>query len=274
MQDAYLSEDFYLTFGKLAGAIPATATKQSHANIRDQFKTVALGVLYGLSAEGLARELGVPASKGRELLQMHKETFRTLWKWSDQVEMTAILSGRIRTVFGWTLHIGQDVNPRSIRDFPMQANGAEMWRLACCLATERDIAVCAPVHDALLVEGPDSDIDQVVKRTQAAMEEASEIVLPGFPLRTEAKVVRWPERYSDPRGKATWEKVWKILERIEFSFLRNVSSLDFDPEQLRLQPEMMTGPTKVKQARHRSPCRRPKGQWPTTGYFGRFPETS
>jgi hypothetical protein len=215
MQAAYLSGDFYLTFGKMAGAIPATATKQSHANIRDQFKTVALGVLYGLSAEGLARKLSVPACKGRELLQMHKEAFRTFWKWSDQVEMTAILSGQIRTEFGWTLHMGQDVNPRSIRNFPMQGNGAEMLRLACCLATERGIMVCAPVHDALLVEGSESDIDQVVKRTQAAMEEASAIVLRGFTLRTEAKVVRWPDRYSDPRGEGTWEKVWKILERIE-----------------------------------------------------------
>jgi len=38
---------------------------------------------------------------------------------------------------GWTVRIGSDANPRSLRNFPCQANGAEMLRLACCLASER-----------------------------------------------------------------------------------------------------------------------------------------
>ena len=67
---------------------------------------------------------------------------------------SAVLTGRIETVFGWRLHVGAEFNPRSLMNFPMQANGAEMLRLACCLATERGIAVCAPVHDALLIEAP------------------------------------------------------------------------------------------------------------------------
>jgi hypothetical protein len=94
----------------------------------------------------------------------------------------------------------------------MQANGAEMLRLACCLATERGIMVCAPVHDALLVEGSSEDIESVVARTQEAMREASELVLPGFPLRTEAKIIRWPDRYVDPRGEKMWGTVMNLLE--------------------------------------------------------------
>jgi hypothetical protein len=62
MQNAYESGDFYLTFAKMAGAVPPDATKESHAAVREQFKTVALGVLYGLSAEGLARKLNVTPS--------------------------------------------------------------------------------------------------------------------------------------------------------------------------------------------------------------------
>ncbi len=80
----------------------------------------------------------------------------------------------------------------------MQANGAEMLRLAGCLAAERDIAVCAPVHDALLVEGPIERIDTVVADTQAAMAEASEVVLDGFRLRTDARELRsWREKRHD-----------------------------------------------------------------------------
>jgi hypothetical protein len=211
MQAAYRSGDFYLTFAKMAGVVPATATKQTHANERDQFKTVALGVLYGLSADGLARKLSVPPCRGRELLRMHQETFRRFWQWSDQIEMEAMLTGQLKTVFGWTVRVGPDANPRSLRNFPMQGNGAEMLRLACCLATERGIAVCAPVHDALLVEADTGEIDTVVSRTQEAMREASEIVLDGFTLRTDAKIVRYPERYLDERGKRMWATISRLL---------------------------------------------------------------
>jgi hypothetical protein len=214
MQEAYLSGDFYLTFARMAGAVPTDAAKETHSAVRDQFKTVALGVLYGLSAKGLARKLAVPPCQGRELLRMHQQTFRQFWRWSELVEMQAMLTGELRTVFGWTVHVGPDANPRSLRNFPMQANGAEMLRLACCLATERGIEVCAPVHDALLIEASDADIEREVERTQATMREASETVLPGFPLRSEAKIVRYPDRYSDPRGSAFWRTIWQLVEEV------------------------------------------------------------
>jgi hypothetical protein len=210
MQDAYRSGDPYLWLAKRVNAVPPDATKRTHAQAREQFKVVSLGVLYGLSAEGLARKLNVPPCHGWELLRLHQQTFRTFWEWSDRIEAEAMLTGRLRTVFGWTVHAGRDANPRSYRNFPMQGNGAEMLRLACCLLTERGIRVCAPVHDALLVEGPADGIGDVVDATMRAMREASELVLPGFPLRSEAKVVRHPERYSDPRGERMWQAVWGL----------------------------------------------------------------
>ena len=47
------------------------------------------------------------------------------------------------------------------------------------------------------------------------MREASELVLPGFPLKTDAKIVRYPDRYMDPRGEGMWATVMGILEGIE-----------------------------------------------------------
>jgi hypothetical protein len=212
MQEAYLSGDPYLWLARRVGAVPADATKKTHSSDREQFKVVSLGVLYGLSADGLARKLNVPPCRGRELLRFHQETFRRFWKWSELVEMQGMLTGQLQTVFGWTVHVGPDANPRSLRNFPMQANGAEMMWLACCLATERGIAVCCPVHDALLVEGPDDIIEAVVTETQRAMREASELVLPGFPLRTDAKIVRHPDRHMDERGRRMWEVVSRLLD--------------------------------------------------------------
>jgi hypothetical protein len=211
MQEAYRSGDPYIWLARRVGAVPPGATKNTHPTAREQFKVVSLGVLYGLSAEGLAHRLAVPPCRGRELLRFHQETFRHFWRWSELVEAQGMLSGQLRTVFGWTVRVGTDANPRSLRNFPMQANGAEMMRLACCLATERGITVCCPVHDALLVEGPAADIEAVVAETQRAMREASDLVLPGFPLRTDAKVVRHPERYSDPRGERMWGTVRELL---------------------------------------------------------------
>jgi hypothetical protein len=215
MQAAYASGDPYLWLAKEVGVVPRDATKKTHGLVREQFKVVSLGVLYGLSAEGLARRLAVPPCRGRELLQYHRETFRHFWSWSDLVQDIAMLTGRMQTVFGWPIHVGPDTRPTSLRNFPMQANGAEMMRLATCLATERGIAVCCPVHDALLVEGPADGIEAVVTETQCAMREASELVLPGFPLRTDAKIVRYPDRYMDPRGKAMWATVCRLAEVVD-----------------------------------------------------------
>lgn len=213
MMAAYRSGDFYLGFAKLAGAVPADATRQSHPAARERYKTVALGVLYGLGEHGLADKLGVPAWHGRHLLAMHRQTFREFWAWSDDVETQAMLGGRLRTAFGWGIVAGAAANPRSLRNFPVQATGAEMMRLAACLATERGIRVCGPVHDACLLEAPADLIDAEVALMQEAMREASEMVLPGFPLKSEAKVVRYPDRYSDPRGVVMWNTATAILDR-------------------------------------------------------------
>ena len=46
----------------------------------------------------------------------------------------------------------------------------------------------------------------------AAMAEASRAVLAGFELRTEAKVVRWPDRYMDKRGRQMWDTVSQLVD--------------------------------------------------------------
>ena len=126
-----------------------------------------------------------------------------------------MLKGSLPTVFGWRLHTGANANPRSIQNFPMQANGAEMLRLACCLVTESGIKVCAPVHDALLIEAPLAELDETVKHTQQLMAEASQIVLDGFCLRSDTEVARYPDRYTDKRGAVMWATVMKLLDGVE-----------------------------------------------------------
>jgi len=164
-----------------------------------------------MGANSLAQKLGETKHRGKELLRLHKATYPKYWTWSDAVEASAILGGKLTSVFGWEVHAGGDANPRSLRNFPLQANGAEMLRLACCMATESGVTVCAPVHDALLIEGASDEIDDLVARTQAIMTQASILVTPGFPLRTDFEVVRWPDRYMDPRGSRMWRTVMTAI---------------------------------------------------------------
>jgi DNA polymerase I len=211
MLDAYRSGDPYLAFAKQAGAVPPDATKETHEAVRDLYKATVLGIQYGMGEEGLALRIGGPPILARNLLAAHRQVYRRFWQWSDAAVDFAVLTGRIHTVFGWAQQVDAGYNARSLRNFPMQANGAEMLRLACCLATERGIEVCAPVHDALLICAPLDRIETDVATACAAMAEASRAVLAGFELRTEAKVVRWPDRYMDKRGKQMWDTVSQLV---------------------------------------------------------------
>jgi DNA polymerase I-like protein with 3'-5' exonuclease and polymerase domains len=212
MMEAYASGDPYLAFAKQAGAVPAEATKHTHKVERERFKVCALAVQYGMGEVSLSESLNICEAGARELLQLHRDTYPTFWQWSEAAVNHAMLRSYLYTVFGWRVHVGRDANPRSLANFPMQGNGAEMLRLACCLATERGIEVCAPVHDALLISAPINEIESAVANCQAAMREASELVLAGFALRTDVKIIRYPERYTDPRGERMWSEVWSLLD--------------------------------------------------------------
>lgn len=215
MLESYRSGDPYLDFAKRAGAVPKDATKRSHGAIRDRYKTCALAVLYGAGAERIGFNLGLPPAYGHELLRAHREQYRTYHRWVEQVLDHAQVTGRIQTVFGWQCRVGEEWNPRALANFPMQGNGAEMLRLACCFLTEAGIRVCAPIHDAVLIIAPLDDLEATVRRAQALMAEASATVLRGFELRTDVKLVRYPDRYTDERGAGMWATVCEVLAEVE-----------------------------------------------------------
>jgi DNA polymerase-1 len=198
MQAAYQSGDPYLAFGIQARAIPANANKISHKAERELFKQCVLAVQYGMEAKALALQIGQPSIVARDLLRAHRETYPTYWRWSDAAVDQAMLTGSLHTVFGWHVHVGERSNPRSLRNFPMQANGAEMLRIACCLATERGIEVCAPIHDAVLIFTPLDRLEANIAAMRAAMAEAAQAVLAGFELGTDVNIVCWPARYIPP----------------------------------------------------------------------------
>jgi hypothetical protein len=215
MMRAYLSGDPYLEFAKQAGAAPEDATKRSHGTTRNQFKECVLATQYGMGDKSLAQRIAQPVCQARDLLRLHRETYRRFWEWSDTCVAFAKLHLHLPTVFGWTIHVGPNVNERSLRNFPMQANGAEMLRLACCLATERGVRVCAPIHDAILIEAAEDELEHAIAEAQRAMSDASALVLDGFRLNSDARPIIHPARYEDERGKQMWETCWQVIRELQ-----------------------------------------------------------
>jgi hypothetical protein len=207
MMAAYASDDPYLAFAMQAGAVPPDATKASHQQEREQFKACVLAVQYGMGADNLAYRIGKPVAHARELLELHRRIYRRFWAWSEGALHQALLGGRLWTTYGWQLFTNDTPNSRSLCNFPMQANGAEMLRLACIALIAGGVRVCAPVHDAILIEAPLDVLPDVVAHTQSIMRRASAATLGGFELGSEARVSRFPDRYMDERGIGMWNTV-------------------------------------------------------------------
>jgi hypothetical protein len=205
MQRAYLSGDPYLDLARTAGARAPQA-------VREIYKSCALGVQNGMGAGSLARQTGLGPAEAQQLLHEHRKAYQTFWSWLDQVEAHALLTGKLQTVFGWQVAVTHDANLRFLRNFPMQANGAEMLRLACCTITDAGVRICATLHDALLIEAPVKCLEETIADVERHMREASKIVLNGFALRTKTKRFIHPGRFSDPRGDTLWRIIEPLLD--------------------------------------------------------------
>jgi hypothetical protein len=220
MLEMYQSGDPYLSFAKAVGAIPDHITKQTLGNyavLRDRYKVMLLAVQYGMQTETLAARLGVTTFEAHEMLSQHHMQFRQYWTWSDDWVQHALQTGVMRTAMGWYCRTGiTEFNDRSIRNWPIQATGADILRIACIMAHRRGIKLLAPVHDAVLIEAPIERIESDVALMREIMRRASRIVLNADPagtheLRTDVVIVRYPDRYVDKRGTEMWDKVMSQL---------------------------------------------------------------
>jgi DNA polymerase-1 len=218
MLDMYRSGDPYLAFAKSVGAVPLSATKKSHGETRDKYKVMLLSTQYGLTAPSLAVRLKITEFEASEMLGQHHEQFAQYWQWSDDYIQHAMQTGRVETAMGWSYNIGivGMINERSVRNWPIQSLGADILRIACILAARHGIKLLAPIHDAVLIEAPIDRIEADVALMQEIMRRASRIVLNKsadgtHELRTDVKIVRYPDRYTDPRGDAIWEHVADLI---------------------------------------------------------------
>jgi hypothetical protein len=214
MIDGYRSGDPHMAFARANRLAPPEATSLTHPAVRESCKTVNLGVNYGMTAVGLAARLGIIPAAAQELLRLHHETYRRFWTWVEETVSAALLSNRMISRFGWQLHVTAGINARSLQNFPMQSNGAEMLRIAAIGATEAGIDVAAPVHDAFLIVAPLERLEDDVAAMREIMRKAGLAVTGGLEVRTDVKIVRSPDRYMDGRGAAMWARATGLLREV------------------------------------------------------------
>ena len=216
MLEFYNNGDPYLSFAKRVGKAPADATKKTHGQLRDRYKTGLLAIQYGIGPVTLASRLGVSTFEAHEMIAQHRELFSQYWRWSEDWLAAALDSGKMCTPLGWQCATGiTEFNARSIMNWPVQSAGAEILRIACIWADRHGLGLRAPVHDALLIEAPEDRIDADVTLLRELMRRASRVVLNATPqgrheLRTDT-IVRYPDRYVDGRGVEIWQNVLRLL---------------------------------------------------------------
>src|SRR5262249_39085861 len=147
---AYECGDPHLYLAGLRGAVPPGATKETHPRERERYKTVNLGVIFGQTPAGAARQLGVSLADAEALFAAHRYFFSQFWPWQEAYLLRAQAQHYIHAPLGWGMFIHKNTKPRTVQNFAMQATGAEMLRIALCLLTEGGFHVCASLHDAAI----------------------------------------------------------------------------------------------------------------------------
>jgi hypothetical protein len=226
MLELYATGSPYVEFAKRFDEAPAGASKKSHAHIHERYKVGCLGAQYGMQAETLSLRLGLSTFVAHEMLSQHRGLFNVYWAWVEDWIAHALDTGIMRTTFGWTCRTGiTEFNARSIGNWPVQSTSADILRLACVWAHRRGIELCGPIHDAVLIEAPIERIEADVALMQEIMRRASRVVLgDGYELRTDATIVRYPDRYSDKRGVEIWNDVLSLLEQYRQQHQREADS--------------------------------------------------
>ena len=212
------NKDPYLESAKLCGHAPLNATKETHASIRHAHKQTILGVQYGMRSYGLSNALGISLYSAEKLVRSHKDNFPQYWDYIKSLINYSRAVGYIETCFGWRMVVNpEDVSETALQNFPCQANGAEMLRVACIMANEAGLKIIAPVHDAILIESDLAVIDQEASMLQEIMREAGRTILGNTLISSDKTIIKYPDRYYDERGVRMWGIINGLLRKTKKS---------------------------------------------------------
>ena len=215
--EAYLGGDVYHALAHVCGLTTDTDSnhwKRECPEMRQRMKQLQLAILYGIGMPSLARGLNRHPLIASDFIERHRRKYARFWQWRNDQVTRAMLDRRIETAFGWPLHISTSPNKRTLFNFPMQGNGAEMLRLAACRLCDAGIVPCMLIHDGILLE---VDNDEQVMHAIEIMRQAGRDVCGGLEIGVDIdQRLERGARYRDKRpiAKLMWDTIIGTLETV------------------------------------------------------------
>ena len=184
--------------------------KDMPSEIRRRAKAINFGIIYGISAFGLANQLGIPREEAGAYIRKYFERFPGIRAYMEAMKKQARADGYVRTIFGRKCHFPRITasnpserafNERAAINAPLQGSAADIIRRAMirmddALAKAKLSAMMLlQVHDELVFEAPLDEVEATIKLVVKVMEEAP---LPAVQLSAPLKV--------DARAAGNWDE--------------------------------------------------------------------
>jgi DNA polymerase-1 len=207
---AYNDGDVYYALAKLCGLTKdkdRIRWKNENQETRQRMKALQLGINYGMGVPSLARGLDRHPIIASAVIEKHKREYRRFWEWRADKVNSAMLERQMDTVFGWPLYLSTSPNERTLYNFPMQGNGAEMLRLAAWRMCEAGIIPNMLIHDGILIE---ATCEEQIEHAKEIMRVAGREVCDGFEIGVDVdQILVRGARYRDKRPVA--KKMWRTM---------------------------------------------------------------
>ena len=178
-----------LTASQVFGVPPLLVTPEH----RRQAKVVNFGIVYGLSAFGLSQQLGIDPSEARHFIHAYFEKYKGVRAFIDKTLEDARREQKVKTMFGRVRPI-PDINSKNanLRGFaertavntPLQGTAADLIKMAmiridAALREQgRGSTMTLQVHDELVFEIPEAEIDVVKRLVREQMENVHPLTVP------------------------------------------------------------------------------------------------
>ena len=171
-----------------ASEIFGVPVKGMPAEVRRRAKAINFGIVYGISAFGLANQLGIARGEADDYIKKYFQRFPGIRDYMEETKAAAREHGYVETLFGRRVHIREikSTNPsfrggaeRAAINAPIQGTAADvirraMVRLPGALSAKKLKArMLLQVHDELVFEAPDAEIDKSCALIKQVMERAS-----------------------------------------------------------------------------------------------------
>jgi DNA polymerase I len=183
------------------------------SDVRRRAKAINFGIIYGISAFGLANQLSIPREEASAYIKKYFERFPGIRGYMDETKAFCRENGYVQTIFGRRAHFPEikssnpqvrAFNERASINAPIQGSAADiirraMVRMEAALAAKRldSVRMLLQVHDELVFEAPEGDVEAAIPVIKEVMEGAAfPAVNLAVPLRVDARAAKnWDEAH-------------------------------------------------------------------------------